>query len=362
MGIHDRDYARPGSPNYGRAGRPWPAGGAFLRGLTVVHWLVILNVAIFMVDGLIGARNPVLTHMGTYLAPSATVDTVIDRSISVVDPGSGLQYFPIRERATGQVVGQWRYAPMQPLQSIGHFSTAKAFIGLEVWRFVTFQFLHGGVNHLLFNMIALWFFGPLVEQHLRSRRLFLAYYLICGIFGAALYLILNLAGYLVGIQKPLLLINDVYTPLIGASAGVFGVLMASAFIAGNSIMLLFFVLPLKVRTGAYLMFFFALLNLVMGGANAGGDAAHVGGAVAGFYFIRNSHLLTDFLSFRAAPKPGSGSKRKAGWFSRRRRDPEADRKRVDQLLDKISAHGLHSLTARERKFLQSQSDPRRDVR
>lgn len=359
MGISDRDYARPDREHRRGAWFGGRGGGGALRGLTVIHWLVIINVAVFVFDAIVGVGmgHTVLTHMGTYMSPHASTDTVVDRSTIGVNRQSGLRFFPVRERATGEVVGEWRFTHMAPIQSIGHFSTAKGFVGLEVWRFVTFQFLHGDIYHLLFNMIALWFFGPLVENYLRSKRLFLGYYLICGICGALLYLILNLAGYLAGSPRPLLLINDVYTPLIGASAGVFGVLMASAFIAGNAIMLVFFVLPMRVSTGAYLMFFFALANLFFGGQNAGGDAAHVGGAVAGFFFIRRSHLLKDFLSF--SPPARKAGRPRRGWLPGRASDPAADERRVDELLKKVSEHGLHSLTDKEREFLRRQSEKQR---
>jgi membrane associated rhomboid family serine protease len=354
MGLYDRDYARPGGQGPSR--RPGSLV-AFGRGLSAVQWLVIINVAVFMIDALIGAKpsRQIPTHMGTYMVENAPADTVVDRSITLVDPGSGSQFYPVRDRATGAIVGQWRFQRMLPLESIGHFSTAKGFIGLEVWRFVTFQFLHAGTGHLVFNMLALWFFGPLVEQHLRSKRIFLAYYLVCGICGAILYLILNLAGYLVGSAHPLLLINDVFTPLIGASAGVFGVLMASAYIAGDAIMLVFFVLPLKVRTGAYLMFLFALGNLIVGGSNAGGDAAHVGGAIAGFFFIRRSYLLADFFAVGRRPS----GERSRGFSFWKAPDPAAEQQKLDAILDKVQQHGVHSLSASERRFLQRQTERRR---
>ncbi len=217
-------------------------------------------------------------------------------------------------------------------------------------------------------MIGLWMFGPLVENFLRSRRKFLAYYLICGMCGAFVYLILNLAGFLVGSQKPFLLFNDIYTPLIGASAGVFGVLMASAFIAGDGIMLIAFVLPLKIRTGAYLMFLLALGNLFIGGSNAGGDAAHVGGAIAGYFFIRNTPLLTDFFDFlgpRREPRPRTRAPGvKAGgfrswWRPRGASDPERDQRRLDEILEKVRSSGLHSLTEVEKRFLRAQTEQRR---
>jgi len=357
MGIYDRDYARP--DDRGRI-RPGPGVRVRLAGLTAVHWLIIINCLVFAADHLMGARRVMWkVHMGTTVAANTPQD-VFDRARPNPDvilrdqdsPGgvASLPFHPIIDPATGAMVGKWYLQYMTPLAAIGHFSTYKGFIGLEVWRFVTFQFLHANLSHLLFNMIGLWFFGPIVEDFLGSRKRFLAYYLICGIFGAILYLILNLIGFLLpGVRLPGVLIDSIYTPLIGASAGVFGVLMACARVAGNATMLVMFVLPLKVRTGAYIMFLAALINLLAGGSNAGGDAAHVGGAIAGFFFIRRPHLLHEFFDVlkRSAP-------------ARTARQPSPkDEQRLDEILAKVNEHGIHSLTPAEKKFLNKQTDEKR---
>lgn len=71
---------------------------------------------------------------------------------------------------------------------------------LEVWRLVSFQFLHANIWHVGFNMLGLYFFGSMVEQYLGRKR-YAAYYLMCGLSGGVLYLILNLVGAL-GIPLP----------------------------------------------------------------------------------------------------------------------------------------------------------------
>ena len=80
-----------------------------------------------------------------------------------------------------------------PLEEWGYFSVEKAIFRGQVWRFITFQFLHASLPHLLFNMFALYMFGMLVEQYLGRRR-FLAFYLISGVGGAVMYLILMYLG------------------------------------------------------------------------------------------------------------------------------------------------------------------------
>ncbi len=299
MGIYDREYVRKGP---GR-GQPGAMGASGFRMVSVNTWLIIINVFVFLLQ-------------------SQLPDT---SSTSRGVPGDALFVF-------------------------GHFSTFEGFQRLEVWRLVTFQFLHANFLHLFFNMLGLWIFGSLVEQYLGSRK-YLAYYLVCGIFGGLTYLLLNLLGNLSGLSFPGLLPNHPYTPLVGASAGVFGVIVACAFISPNTIVQLIFPpIPLKMRTMAYGYVGLALFNLLMGGSNAGGDAAHVGGAIAGYFFIRNPHLLTDFFDFlNDSRKPDKGSSK------RRRGQGGPSDKDVNRVLDKVRESGLHSLTDREKTVLREAS-------
>jgi membrane associated rhomboid family serine protease len=234
---------------------------------------------------------------------------------------------------------------MSPVEAWGHFSTATGFLVIQLWRFVTFQFLHANITHLLFNMFGLWVFGGMVEQYLGSKR-YAAFYLTCGIFGAVSYLILNLLGNLTSWHLPGVLPASLYTPLLGASAGVFGVIMASAFIAPNAmVVLLFPPIPLKLKWMAYGYVVLALFNLLSGGRNAGGDAAHIGGAIAGAFFIRNAHLLRDFFEVFG---PGGRSGR-----SPRGDIPQGE---VDRILRKVAQQGLRSLTDSDKRTLQRASE------
>ena len=248
----------------------------------------------------------------------------------------------------------------------GYFSTDRALIGFsddggihgfEVWRFITFQFLHANLGHLLFNMLGLFFFGSLVEQYLGSKR-YLAFYLICGIMGAFAYLVLNLAGWsvfsLTGREVPGLLVNDPGTPLVGASAGVFGVVVASAFLVPNARVLLFFVIPMRLATLAYGLVIVALLSVFFGSTNAGGEAAHIGGAIAGFWLIRRPNLLHGFFDFlgRYDPTSRSGAARRAGLAKERGLMADSE---IDRILAKIHEHGLQSLTAKEKRLLREAS-------
>ena len=236
MGIHDRDYYRD-PPR-----RPTPFGG--IRPLSVNTWLIVVNVAVFLLNTLL---------VGT-----------------VVDPW-------------GDVVGRFH-----PIEYYGWFSVTTALYHLQLWRLVTFQFLHANFDHILFNMIALYFFGPLIEAYLGSRR-YLAFYLLCGMAGPAMYIVLWGAHVLTGGPS---------APLVGASAGIFGVLVAGAMVAPNTVVLIWGLLPIKLRTLAWVLLAIAAYTVFHYGPfasnNAGGQAAHLGGAAAGYLLIRYRHVLDVF--------------------------------------------------------------------
>lgn len=164
----------------------------------------------------------------------------------------------------------------------GYFSATAAIDYLQLWRFITFQFLHADLGHLLFNMLSLYFFGRLVENYLGSRR-FIAYYLLAGMGGAVLYLLLlysRVLGY-----AP-------WVPMVGASAGIFGILLGAAYIAPNAtVMMLFPPIPVKLRTLAWIFVGIAVYIILSHGRNAGGEAGHLGGAVVGYFLIRRPNLL-----------------------------------------------------------------------
>ena len=227
-----------------------------------------------------------------------------------------------------------------------HLSTTHSILGVQYWRFIGFQFLHANFQHLLFNMIGLYFFGPLVEQYLGGKR-FLAFYLLCGIFGAVLYLLLNLGGLIFGDSIPGFLFNDPSTPLVGASAGVFGILLAGAFLSPNVKVLVFFIIPMRLSTMAYGLVALALFTVFFGKNNAGGEAAHLGGAAAGWYFIRNPHHLNGFFDFLGKADPTSRHFALGG--------KKENLEEVDKILDKIHKKGLHSLSEKEKKLLHDAS-------
>jgi len=385
MGIYDREYVRVGPRS--------TSGMGAMRMVSVNTWLIVINVAVFMLDALLASSGAaVLANVGTIYI-SDTPSAMVERAEPKGDPrpvgrvlaeaqfvsedaarqlasklSAATHVRRLVDPQTGNVVGLVRYAPMAPLQAFGHFSTGKGFFELQVWRLITFQFLHANLTHLLFNMIGLFFFGGLIENYLGGKR-YLAFYLVCGLFGGIAYLLLNLIGQF-GPALPGVLFNDIYTPLIGASAGVFGVLMAAAFVAPNAMVLVFFILPMRLATVVYVFVAIAALNLLLGGQNAGGDAAHLGGALAGAYFIRNTHLLHDFFDIFGSRKKAGGRARASGGGKQDRGRLRAaadalrsgdtpDDSEIDRILSKIATQGLHSLSEAEKRTLRRATEARR---
>jgi membrane associated rhomboid family serine protease len=178
--------------------------------------------------------------------------------------------------------------------SLGWFSVDTAIYHLQIWRLITMQFLHAGVPHIAYNMIALFFMGPLVENVLGSRR-YLAFYLLCGVTSALSYVLLWRMGMF---GDPA---EHIIDPLVGASGGIFGVLIAAAMIAPDVTVMLDFFIPMKLRTFAWILLAIAVVTVIRNGENAGGQAAHLGGAAAGFALIKNPQLL-NWANYRRGPR------------------------------------------------------------
>jgi membrane associated rhomboid family serine protease len=175
----------------------------------------------------------------------------------------------------------------------GRFLIDAAIYHLQIWRFITFQFLHAGTAHILFNMVGLACFGPLIEPMLGKRK-FVLFYLICGCGGAILLYLFGLKGIRFVVPG---------TWLVGASAGIFGIMAAAARRTPNSIVYIWLVIlptiPVRVVVIVGIYFAIAVLAVVSAGSNAGGEASHIGGAVLGFF------LIDWFLRKRLKPKTKS---------------------------------------------------------
>jgi membrane associated rhomboid family serine protease len=170
------------------------------------------------------------------------------------------------------------------VDEIGAFTVTGALGHVQLWRFISCQFLHDTSDplHLIFNMLALYFFGPIVEARLKKAR-FLIYYLLCGIGGAVVFWVLY--------RMNILNVSSV-SPLIGASGAVLGVAAGVAKLMPNQpIRLLFPPISLRMITIIWGYFLIAVYTTLTAGHNAGGEAAHLGGLIVGFVLIRNPKWL-----------------------------------------------------------------------
>jgi membrane associated rhomboid family serine protease len=234
------------------------------------------------------------------------------------------------------------------------FLQALGFVPLHAlerpWTFVTYLFLHASILHLLFNMLMLFIFGPSVEERM-GGRMFLLYYLLCGMGGAAF-------SYLLMQWVPVTLI-------LGASGSILAVTVAFAWYWPDYPV---FVFPLPEPIPAkWLVTFLVAFDLVLAlaGASDGiAHLAHLGGVATGILYLKGHdwraargerHLggMSD-PGVLVTPAPRSGGGIRGGTAPRPRprvdTDPRANAE-IDRVLDKISALGVESLTPEERQFL-----------
>jgi membrane associated rhomboid family serine protease len=198
---------------------------------------------------------------------------------------------------------------------------------LQLWRLIGYQFLHGSVMHIVFNMLGLFFLGPTLEQHWGSRR-FIFFYLGCGTAGGLFYIILVTIGFL--------------SPgfLVGASGAILGMLAACAILFPHFVVfILFFPVPIRVAAVAGAVIF--IFSIITKSANAGGEAAHLAGMVAGaaYVFAR---------PFRARLKLKMQSRK---WEQNLSKQREIQIE-LDRILEKVHNEGIHSLTRKEKHILR----------
>lgn len=228
------------------------------------------------------------------------------------------------------------------------------------WTIFTYFFTHEGWLHIIFNMLNLYWFGMLIREYLGSKKL-LSLYILGGLAGGVLYLLFyNLIPFFMQRGS---------AEMIGASASVLAIIVAAATLLPNFVFHLLLLGPVKIK---YIAAFLVLLSLSGAvGSNAGGNVAHLGGALLGFVFIRQLQKGRDL---------GSPIHRFWAWltglFSRRPKmkvtytNPAASpssssvvngkpsQQEVDLILDKISRSGYESLSKEEKQklFRASQKD------
>lgn len=233
------------------------------------------------------------------------------------------------------------------------------------WSVITYMFLHANLWHLGFNMYALYVFGQIIVNYLGNRKI-LPIFILGGIVGAlTCVLLFNLIPALQ---------SNLYTPMLGASAGVMAIVLAAATLQPEHELNLIFLGPVRIK---YIALFFILLDLTtITKSNPGGHIAHLGGAVFGYFFIRQLQEGRDWSlpfnrmaekvvifvrglfaknNMRAHTTYNTGNtntrytQNKTGG-----RAPGAsgsNQEKLDAILDKIAQSGYESLTKEEKEFL-----------
>lgn len=267
MGIYDRDYQKETTGK----GEYFGTGGLFSNVPPVTRYFLIINILVFVVMYLFGLSE------------------YFDKYFSVF-PGS---YINI----------------------------------LQVWRLVTYQFLHADILHILFNMMMLYFLGPMLESTWGSKT-YLRFYLISGAAGGVVYTLLVLGHVLGGL------------PMVGASGAIYGLMAAAAILYPHTQVYIFGTIPMRMKTLLIITVIWSVMNF-LGGKNAGGEAAHLSGVAAGAVFV---YVLPRFTNWRL--------ERSKGAWQRKLEKERAFQGEVDRILEKVHQQGLGSLTRGEKDTLK----------
>ncbi len=273
MGLYDRDYTQADFESGHRSG---PHMRMAMPKITpVVKWLLIINTAVFVVMFLIDPLASFFFHW--FSVYPATVLT-----------------------------------------------------SLQIWRPITYQFLHDGIRHIFGNMFILFFFGPMLERLWGSKK-FLTFYLICGAIGGLLYPFLALVGWL----------RVAY--LVGASGSILGMLAAGTILFPNMMVYVLGIIPVKLRILAIIFAAISIISLLRPDkvGNAGGEAAHLGGMVAGAVYVVSQSWRD---KFRLKLRSGAWDKKMTA-----QRNLQVE---VDRILKKVHSEGIQSLTMKEKRILR----------
>jgi len=240
----------------------------------------------------------------------------------------------------GESVTRWLALPSDLSQFLTH-----------CWTVITYMFLHLDLSHIFFNLLWLYWLGKIFTEYMGSKRL-ISVYLLGGISGGLLFMgVFNLvptwgtAHY-----------------LLGASAGVMAVVVATAAFVPNYVVVLFLLGPVRLKYIALVSFL--LTSIIDLTQNTGGKVAHIGGALFGLLyglqykngkdilrgFYRFLDKLASLFSFKSRPSLTVSYKKKIS-DEEYNLNKKQKQKRIDEILDKISRSGYESLSKDEKQLL-----------
>ena len=207
----------------------------------------------------------------------------------------------------------------------------------QPWRYITFQFLHSRdlLLHILFNMLGLYMLGSPLAQHWGDKK-FLRFYLACGVGAGIAYVSM---AQLMGLES--------WRPLIGASGGVFGIVLACAVLFPH-FKLIIVLFPVPIRLAALLIFGVVAFDLLRRGPNDPkfwSQVAHSGGVIVAAGWIWVLPMLSGSLQH-------SRARANEGAWKRKMKKRHASQQEIDAILDKIQEKGINSLSDKEKRKLQ----------
>jgi len=173
-----------------------------------------------------------------------------------------------------QVVGELSIAlGLQPAAVFGQ---------MHVWTPVTYMFLHGGISHILFNMLSLWMFGVELER-MWGTAFFTRYYLVCGVGAAVTTMLLSFLPGEIGQQL-------YYSLTIGASGAIYGVLLAYAMYFPDRRILFYFLFPIPAKYFVMIIGAISLFSAIGSSGDGVAHVTHLGGLLAGWLYLRGRRL------------------------------------------------------------------------
>jgi len=276
MGLYDRDYTRVDSDSRYHYAPQMRFG--FPKITPVVKLLLIINIAVFVTAMLI-------RPLGVFM---------------------------------------YRWFPVEPVSLLR---------ALQLWRLVTYQFLHdpNDIWHIFFNMLGLFFLGPTLERHWGSRK-FLKFYLGCGVAGGLFYMLLVAFNFL-GAGS-----------MVGASGAILGLLAACAILFPHFVVFIF-LFPVPIRVAAIGLTAVYFILVVTRADNAGGNAAHLAGMATGAIYV-----------FSKPWREKIQLKLRAGAWEKKIATERKLQVELDRILQKVHDSGIHSLTSIEKKILKKATD------